>query len=185
MGLKVFTWILLPSNSVDVLFCNTHWSPFVPLVQSQFSIIILNSACGLSLTFPLLKVECQLVLSISACFVFPARSVERDSFLQSWMGGRISPLLSVTGQVLLGGWIGRRVKWCCPVWLLSQSCYWHSIGCLIGSRASLLASIKSYTGKRASIAPQFPKPFCFTSREKFAMRFMTTLLLTSPKHPLG
>lgn len=114
-------------------FCNTS---FFPLRQSQFPIIALNSACGLTLTFPFLGVDCQLVLSKNACFIFPARAVDRGSFLPSWMGRRrISPVLSVIGQVLFDRWIGRRMKWCCSARLLCQSSYWYSTGCLMGSRA--------------------------------------------------
>lgn len=121
-------WKGLPESffycSVDVPFCNTHLNLFVPLAQPHFLISVLNSACGLALTFLFMEVDFPIALPANAYFIFPARAVHRGSFLPSWTGRRRTfPLFCLIGQVLPCRWIGRRMKWCCPAWLLYLSYY--------------------------------------------------------------
>lgn len=148
-------------------FCSMHLSPFFPLVQSEFAIIVLNSASGLILTFPLLEAACLLVLPKNACFIFPVGALDRDSFVPSWLGRRrIFPLLSVAVQVLLGWWIGRRMKWCCPGWLLCQFYYCYSTGCLMGSRALSTCSYKNTCWEESKNCTPVSQPFLLDLKGK-------------------
>lgn len=73
-------------------------NPFVPLAQPHFPISVLNSACGLALTFPLMEVDCPLALPANVYFIFPARAGHKALFChpEQTEGG----LLHCIGQVL-------------------------------------------------------------------------------------